>query len=427
MSNYDFPLVAASFVVATLAAYAALFFGARLSNVGDEDRWRWLAGGALLMGTGIWTMHFVGMRAMPSEVPLAFDAAMTAVSWIAAIVASGVALHMIGRQQLGVPMFIAASLAMGASIVVMHYLGMYALQMSASPIFHTGFLALSVAIAVGASAAALAICRFLQQAEGNRAMVLQSAAALVMATAICGMHYTGMMAMNFPEGAVPAADNALRGDWMGIPLAVFCSVLLVAALAVTAMHVKQEHKRVEAREQEERRVAELAFIDSATGLLNRSGLEQAVLDRLAQRNAADNSFALIQLDIANFRELSSQMGDDAVTRMVIKIGESLKQKLSSDVLLARYAAGTFFVLVPENENARHEFMYKQLRQVDKLAGIDDVIIHWRAGQSVFPVTGNSTRKLIKAAMVPRDPAEIGKFTDMTANPDLVLPGQQQFS
>jgi hypothetical protein len=72
-------------------------------------------------------------------------------------------------------------------------------------------------------------------------------------------------------------------------------------------------------------------------------------------------------------------------------------------------------------------MYKQLRQVDKLAGIDDVIIHWRAGQSVFPVTGNSTRKLIKAAMVPRDPAEIGKFTDMTANPDLVLPGQQQFS
>ncbi|MEE3169399.1 MAG: MHYT domain-containing protein, partial [Pseudomonadota bacterium] len=112
MNNYDPALLVASFVVAVMAAYAALFFGARLHGASDETRWRWLAAGALLMGTGIWTMHFVGMRAMPSDVPLAFDGALTTISWLAAVLASGVALKMIGRDQLGAKLFAGAAVAM---------------------------------------------------------------------------------------------------------------------------------------------------------------------------------------------------------------------------------------------------------------------------------------------------------------------------
>lgn len=427
MNNYDPALLVASFVVAVMAAYAALFFGARLNGASDETRWRWLAAGALLMGTGIWTMHFVGMRAMPTDVPLAFDGALTTISWLTAVLASGVALYMIGRDQLGWKLFAAAAVAMAASIVVMHYLGMYALRMSAPPEFHTGFLVLSMAIALGASAAALALCRILQKTEGQKALVLQFVAAIVMAAAICGMHYTGMMAMTFPEGAVPDAGNALRGEWMGIPLAMFCSVLLAAALAVTTLDIKQQRKRAEAREKEEQRVAELAFIDSATGLPNRSGLEQTLLDILARKDARNHPFALIYLDIANFRELSARMGEESLSAVINEVTESLKEHLSEDAVLARYAAGTFFILVPDNQDAGHAFMYKRLRQLDKRIGTEAMPITWRAGQSAFPVTGNSTRKLIRAAMVPRDLSEIGRFTNMAADPELVLPGQQRYS
>lgn len=217
MSEYDLPLVVASFLVAVLAAYAALFFGARLVNAESGERRKWLLAGALLMGTGVWTMHFVGMRAMPMGVPMSFDVIMTLVSWFAAVLASGVALHIIGRKQLGVPLFVSATLSMASGIVVMHYLGMYAMRMSAPPTFNTVFLLISIAIAVVASGAALALCRKLQGMDGSGTLAVQFVAALAMAAAICGMHYTGMMAMTFPEGAVPAADNGLRGNWMGIP------------------------------------------------------------------------------------------------------------------------------------------------------------------------------------------------------------------
>ncbi len=423
MTEYDLPLVIASFFVAVLAAYAALYFGARLVGAAGGERRLWLGSGALLMGTGVWTMHFVGMRAMPMDVPMSFDTLMTVVSWFAAVLASGVALHIIGRERLGAALLTGATLAMASGIVVMHYLGMYAMRMSAPPAFNTGLLLLSIAIAVIASGSALALCRKLQGIEGSSAVAVQLVAALVMAAAICGMHYTGMMAMTFPQGAVPASDNGLRGDWMGVPLAVFCIGLLAVALVVTMRDVRHRRELAEHKVKENMRVAELAFVDPVTGFPNRSALEQRLLDILARTDAREHPFALIYLDIANYRELSASMGDESLNSVVTEISQSLRDQLSEDVFLARYSGSSFFALVPEHEGAHHAFMYKRLRQIDERIGTTAMPVSWRVGQSAYPVTGNSTRKLIRAAMVSRDLQEIGRFADMTPDPELILPGQ----
>ncbi|PCM44224.1 MHYT domain-containing protein [Marinobacter sp. ANT_B65] len=415
IAAYDLPLVMSSFLVAVLAAYAALYFGARLVSATGVERWRWLASGAFLMGTGIWTMHFVGMRAMPMKMAMSFDIPMTLVSWFAAVSASGIALHIIGRKQLGSVLFVGATLSMASGIAIMHYLGMYAMQMSAPPVFNTGFLVLSIAIAIVASGSALALCRKLQEMEGSSALVVQFIAALVMAAAICGMHYTGMMAMTFPEGAVPAIDNGLRGSWMGIPLAIFCMALLSVALFVTALDVRYRRELAEHKVEDDKRVAELAFSDSATGLPNRSALEQRMLDIFALGDARKNPFALVYLEVANFRELSSGMDSESVNLLVSKISEPLRKQMPRDVLLARYSPNSFFALVPEHESARHTSMYQWIREH---AGTTSMQVLWRTGQSVYPVTGNSTRKLIRAAMVPRDPGEIGRFTDITRETEL---------
>ncbi|WP_048497313.1 MHYT domain-containing protein [Marinobacter subterrani] len=423
MTEYDLPLVIASFLVAVLAAYAALYFGARLTSTAGAERQRWLVAGGLLMGTGVWTMHFVGMRAMPMAVPMTFDTLMTAASWLAAVTASGLALHIIGRPQLGKGLFVSATLAMAGGIVVMHYLGMYAMRMSAPPEFNLGLLALSVGIAVAASGSALALCRKLQKMEGASALAVQFVAAMAMAAAICGMHYTGMLAMTFPESAVPAADNGLRGEWMGIPLAVFCIALLAVALVVTVLDIGHRRELAERRTQEDRRVAELAFVDAVTGLPNRSALEQRLLEVLAREGARQHPFALIYLDVANFRELSTSMGTESLNAVVNEISQSLRDHLSEGVFLSRYSASGFFALVPDHKDARHAFMYKRLRQIDQRIGTEAMPVTWRAGQSAFPVSGNSTRKLIRAAMVPADLNEIGRFAGMTVSPELVLPGQ----
>lgn len=423
MTHYDLSLVVASYVVAVLAAYTALFFGARIGSAEQGKRLQWLLTGGLAMGTGVWTMHFVGMRAMPMEMAVTYDTIMTLVSWLAAVVASGIALHIIGRDRIGAGVFSAAVLMMSGGIVIMHYLGIYAMRMSAPPVIDGLWLAVSILIAVAASAAALAVSRKIRNLHGGRVSAARFGAALIMAAAICGMHYSGMLAMTFPEGAVPAADNGLRGDWMGIPLALFCAALLAVSAFVAAFDVKLQRQLVQKKAEENARVARMAFLDAATGLPNRSALEQRLLSTLAREDARQHPFALIYLDIANYRELSGSLGAESMNSVLREITASLKQLASEPVYMARYSASAFFLMVPEYTDPEYSFMYKRLRELDQRIGTSAMPVTWRAGQSVYPLTGNSSRKLIRAAMVPRDLSQIGRFDNVKADPELVLPGQ----
>src|ERR1700680_3775136 len=68
--TYDYRLVALSVLIAVLASYAALDLAARVTAAQGRIQFAWLLGGAAAMGTGIWSMHYIGM--------LAFSPAITA-------------------------------------------------------------------------------------------------------------------------------------------------------------------------------------------------------------------------------------------------------------------------------------------------------------------------------------------------------------
>lgn len=422
IANYDVSLVLSSYAVAVLAAYTALYFGAQLAQYDGGSRRLWLVIGALAMGTGIWTMHFVGMRASSMMADMTFGAGLTLLSWLAAVLAAGVALHLIGRKQLGTSLLVVASLVMGSGIVAMHYVGMYAMNMSAAPVFNTAYLLISIVIAVVASGLALAICRHVRQVEGLKAVMLQFAAALVMAAAICGMHYTGMLAMVYPQSAVPAASNALEGEWMGIPLAMLCSVLLVIAIAVTAIDIVYRRRARLQAEGEALWVESAAFMDEATGLPNRSGLEHRIVEKLARPEAGDNSFAIIFLDVANHRELTSGLDGTARDELIDFLGARIGECLGQGVYLARYSTSSFMLMVDQHESPGHAFMYKRLRQLKSLRTESGAPVRWRAGQSAYPDTGNSSRRLIRAAMVSRDLSVVGSFQNLADDPTLVQAG-----
>jgi NO-binding membrane sensor protein with MHYT domain len=89
-ANYDGWLVLLSCIVAILASFVALDLA---SHVAAEQRtnpakYGWLIAGGVIMGSGIWSMHFIGMLAWRLPIPLAFDIYITALSLAVAIAAS---------------------------------------------------------------------------------------------------------------------------------------------------------------------------------------------------------------------------------------------------------------------------------------------------------------------------------------------------
>ena len=100
--SYDFLLVALSVLIAILASYAALDLAGRVTSARDKARLLWLSGGAVAMGIGIWSMHYIGMLAFRLPVPVQYDWPTVLLSLLAAILASAVALFVVSRHQMGV-------------------------------------------------------------------------------------------------------------------------------------------------------------------------------------------------------------------------------------------------------------------------------------------------------------------------------------
>src|SRR5262245_54270913 len=166
--HYHHGLVLVSLAVAVLASYTALMLALRIRVASRPAAPAWLSGGGLAMGLGIWSMHFVGMLALSLPIEISYDVAVTLLSLVIAIVVSTFALHIAGRESVGrLPLVIAAS-AMGTGICSMHYVGMAAIEISPPIRYDPGWLAASLPTAIAASFAALGIAFTRREAGWRR-------------------------------------------------------------------------------------------------------------------------------------------------------------------------------------------------------------------------------------------------------------------
>ena len=217
---FDYRLVAASYAVAVVACYAAIDLSSRLPTMDGLRQIAWLIVDALTLGTGVWSMHFVGMAAYQLPIEMSYDLPLTVASWALAVLGTGMALRLIGSKRLTVANLTGSSLMMGGGICLMHYCGMAAMRLTPAIDYDPFLLCLSVTIALLASAATLFVCSGLRDIDEHWQLPVKAGSAALMGAAICGMHYTGIAAAHFANDAFCAPQNTLRGSWMGLPVAV---------------------------------------------------------------------------------------------------------------------------------------------------------------------------------------------------------------
>jgi diguanylate cyclase (GGDEF)-like protein/PAS domain S-box-containing protein len=152
---YDLRLVALSVALAIVASYAALDLTGRITASHGRPRLFWLFGGATAMGLGIWSMHYVGMLAYEMPMKVLYDVPTVVFSLLAAIAASAVALFTVSRPQMGSLRTIVGCTAMGSGIASMHYIGMAAMRMDAKTVYSRSLVLVSIVLAIIISLVAL--------------------------------------------------------------------------------------------------------------------------------------------------------------------------------------------------------------------------------------------------------------------------------
>lgn len=226
-------LVALSYAVAAFASYSALDMTERMHRTDGAARLLWQACAAAALGGGIWAMHFIGMLALTIALPVSYDPFKTLLSLATPIAFAAVGFGII-RHRRSRGAIVAAGGIVGLGVAVMHYLGMAAMVLPGRIAYDPGLWVLSLAIAVIAATAALWLSTRIHRPR-ERAI-----AALVMAVAVCGMHYTGMGALvvQFDPLLMAAADEAMAEGVSSGPLAAVVAIatssLLLLALVSTA-------------------------------------------------------------------------------------------------------------------------------------------------------------------------------------------------
>jgi diguanylate cyclase (GGDEF)-like protein len=365
--SYDPWGVVASLLVATFASYVALDLSRRVRTRDRGAALAWWIGGSLVMGTGIWSMHFVGMLAFRLPIELGYTVLLTFVSWLAAVVVSAVALGVAGRGRLGARRLALGALTMGAGICAMHYLGMAALDMSPAIVWDTRLVALSAVIAVAASAAALAIFRWLRSRDERHLSAHQFGAALAMGLAICGMHYTGMAAAGFPADAVCLSAGRLGGNSLGTAVGLAAVTLLALTLFTSVLDARMQDRtarlarslrETNGRLQEANEaLRQKATVDGLTGLANRRLFEdrlKAALARVARAEAGaaavpahEHRLAVLFVDLDGFKPVNDSFGHDSGDLVLRQTAARLRATVRGADTVARVGGDEFLVLMED--------------------------------------------------------------------------------
>ena len=247
--SYDYRLVALSVLIAVLASYAALDLAARVTAAQGRIQFAWLLGGAAAMGTGIWSMHYIGMLAFSLPTPVLYDWPTVLLSLLAAVFTSAIALFVVSRPRMGLLAATVGSVIMGAGIATMHYTGMAAMRLPAMCHYSSVLVTLSVVLAIVISLVALWLTfRLRNDVKGKWLPKISSA--VVMGAAIPVMHYTGMAAAGFTfTGEAPNLSHAVSVSSLGVT-GITIVTFMVLGLAVLTSVVDRRFSVLESSEEQ---------------------------------------------------------------------------------------------------------------------------------------------------------------------------------
>ncbi|QGZ39821.1 MHYT domain-containing protein [Pseudoduganella flava] len=231
---YDARLVALSVLVAVFASWMGLYMAGRQRATATRGlRAAALLAGSLALGAGIWAMHFIGMLAFDVCTDTHYEPLLTGLSLLPGLAASAVALSITRRERLTRGTLATGGVLVGAGIGTMHYAGMAAMRTSLKLHYDPWMFGLSIVVAVVLATVALGV-RFGLRGLPVRLRSSQRLAisAVVMGCAIAGMHYTGMAAARF-FGKPPATSTGSDTDMLALAVS---GITVVFTLAVMAVH-----------------------------------------------------------------------------------------------------------------------------------------------------------------------------------------------
>jgi len=347
---------AAAALLSALAFHVALELNRRVGGASWRAALPWLAGAALALGTGVWSVHFLALAGRPLHLPVGYGGAGALAAWAGAVLLGGTALLLAsaGRTRRIVAPWLLSLAAVGAYAACL-----FDMRLAPTPAWQP----LGIAVAVPALALLLAAGGWL--AGGDRAADLRwrAAAAVLAGGGAVLAHHLVAWSVHVSPGAVSLHHMGWLSDTTLALLAGVATLALSGTLL--ALSIMESRMRQALRAAIER-VEEAARTDALTRLPNRRSFE-ARLDA-AERRAAGGRLATAVLFIGldHFKPVNDSFGRRVGDLLLQATARRLREAVGNQGMLAR-VGGDEFVLLLGPDSGRAEAAAMAQRLLDALA------------------------------------------------------------
>ncbi|MBH5318669.1 EAL domain-containing protein [Paenibacillus sp. GSMTC-2017] len=382
--SYDGWVVLLSFIIALFTSYSALSLSYKISHSRGKVKLGWLLVSGIIMGSGIWTMHYVGMMAFHLNVEVNFHTPTTVLSILASIIASLLAFYVTWSPKITNLKIVIGSILMGTGIVTMHYMGMASMENSSLDVRFDWLLWISSAIfAFVASYAALFLLKRFR--DNSQVWWTKICAALFLGIAVSGMHYIGMEAVQF---WCPVSETIVDMPRQSLDISLLISLSCVLIVIILITWIVLFWERITLRQ--------LAYSDPLTGLPNRHAMNQYFDEKL--RSSEESAILFIDLD--QFKLINDTLGHDTGDLLVQEVGRRINQFMNKSRSMFRLGGDEFLIIINDSSSISVEGLaekiLEEIRRPYWLGG-NELYVTGSIGISYSPQHGMSRTELLKAA------------------------------
>ena len=220
-NHYNDLLVLLSVAIAFLSCFTALDLAERLLRGWKGNRYILLI--SVVLGTGMWSMHFIGMRAMDLEITVSYYLPLLVFSLMIPIVSSYMLFVMINNPRTRSRIYLGlGGLLFSSGILIMHYSGILSMKLPAR--YDQGILSIILSILFSCVVPVITSSYDPKWLENAYNMFSLKKLLLVMTCtgALAGTHYAAMAGATFTAvesvrytGRAPLLDDSLLGMILG--------------------------------------------------------------------------------------------------------------------------------------------------------------------------------------------------------------------
>ncbi len=225
---HDLRLVFASLAVAMMAGFTGLSLTRGANALPPGRRKVVVSMAAVALGGGIWSMHFVAMLGLELPFLYYYDALITLISALAAILLTGIALlllHFLPRTPVTIT---GAGVVIGVGIPIMHYIGMSGMELC-RPVYTPLGIGLALVASIALSVAAV----WLAYSERGRANILLGTVGFGLA--VFSVHFLAMAGTGFRQDGAAAGAGPLMGNESLAMLVTLSAFVISAAFLLTGV------------------------------------------------------------------------------------------------------------------------------------------------------------------------------------------------